>query len=391
MSEFSQAETIDPRVMELLGGEGPWTCVYVDGPGALPQVEEEAYRESVKERLAEAGAPTDDIAAVDAALSSGNDLPSPSARIVLASGGRVEWDQGFVGARLGPELIHHGPVPLIVPLLRHLSAATRYLVVETSRDGADIRLETSGRGASDARTEIDGSTETLTKVQAGGMAHANYQRRTENIWKHNQAEVATAVSALIREQHPVFVAVSGDVRARGLLAEALSDTERALIVDVDSHTRPEGAESAALDEAIAVAIAERHADRIADVRDHAEADNGSAGAQGVRDVTAALQQARVNTLLLDARMLDDESTLVALDAAPWVVADESERLGTGVVGSVPAVTALVRAAVLTDARVLIEEDEPAAHDAPRDDRPVREPLASLRWTHDPEADQNGAL
>src|SRR5690606_32498175 len=102
-------------------------------------------------------------------------------------------------------------------------------------------------------------------------------------------------------------------------------------------------------------------------------------------------QARVDTLLFDARMLDDESTLVALDAAPWVVADESERLGTAVVGSVPTVTALARAAVLTDARVLIEEDEPVTDDAPREDRPVREPLASLRWTHDPEADQNGAL
>lgn len=391
MSESSEAETIDARVVALLSTEGPWTCVYVDGPGALPQVEEEAYRESVKERLAEAGAPADDIAAIDAALNRGNDLPSPSARIVLATGGRVEWDQGFVGARLGPELIHHGPVPMIVPLLRHLSAETRYLVVETSRDGADIRLETSGRGASDAHTEIDGSTETLTKVQAGGMAHANYQRRTENIWKHNQGEVATAVSTLIRERHPAFVIVSGDVRARGMLADALSDTERALIVDVDSHTRAEGAESAALDEAIEHAIGERHADRIADVRDHAEADNGSAGAEGVPDVIAALQQARVDTLLFDARMLDDESTLVALDAAPWVVADESERLGTAVVGSVPTVTALARAAVLTDARVLIEEDEPVTDDAPREDRPVREPLASLRWTHDPEADQNGAL
>jgi len=118
---------------------------------------------------------------------------------------------------------------------------------------------------------------------------------------------------------------------------------------------------------------------VADVRTRASIDDGSAGAVGVAEVTAALQQARVDTLLLDNRMLDDERTLLALDAAPWVATDESERLAAGVIGRIPIAEALARAAVLTDARVVIEEDEPLADDEPRENRAVRDPEAALRW------------
>lgn len=375
----------DTRLVELLNRAGPWTSAYVDGPGVLPQVEEEALRRSVRERLEEAGAPAEDATAIESALAERNGLPSPSARVVLASAGRVELDQGFVGARIGPERLDHAEVPMLLPLLRHLGAATRYLVVETSRDGADIHLETSGRGSSDADAAIEGETEDITKVQAGGWSHASYQRYAENTWKHNQEEVASAVSDLVREQHPAFIALSGDVRARQLLADALTDTERGLIVEVDAHTRADGADSTELDAAIARAIAERTRSAVGDVRDRAAADSGSGGAEGLDEVTAALQQARVDTLLLDGRMLDDERTLLALDAAPWVADDESEALGAGVLARVPTAEALARAAVLTDARVLIEDDEPTAEDAPRESRPVRDPVAVLRWADDTEA------
>jgi hypothetical protein len=56
-----------------------------------------------------------------------------------------------------------------------------------------------------------------------------------------------------------------------------------------------------------------------------------------------------------------------------------------VLETVSAAEALARAAILTDARVLIEEDEPTAEDAPRETRPVRDPVAVLRWADDGEA------
>ena len=83
--------------------------------------------------------------------------------------------------------------------------------------------------------------------------------------------------------------------------------------------------------------------------------------------------------MLDGRLLDDERTLIALDGPPWVVTDVAQRLNTQVLGSIRAAEALARAALLTDARVLIEDDEYEASDDRREERPVREPIASLRW------------
>ena len=58
----------DPRLVKLLSRPGPWSSAYVDGPSVLPQVEEEALRRSVRERLEEAGAPADDAAAIESVL-----------------------------------------------------------------------------------------------------------------------------------------------------------------------------------------------------------------------------------------------------------------------------------------------------------------------------------
>ena len=362
----------------LLQRPGAWTSVYVDGTGADPQVEEEARRRAVRERLIESGAPDDDARAVEQALAQSKGLPSPSARVLLASGGDVVLDEGFVGPRLGPERLSHSALPSVLPLLRHQSAAARYIVVETSRASAEIRLERAGGGA-EARFEIEGSTQDMTKVQAGGGLQSAFHRYAETTWKRNQDEVAGAVTDLIREEHPAFVVVSGDVRAKQLLRDALDETARDLLVMVDGNTLADGADTDELDSAIARACARHAVATVADVRTRASIDDGSAGAVGVAEVTAALQQARVDTLLLDNRMLDDERTLLALDAAPWVATDESERLAAGVIGRIPIAEALARAAVLTDARVVIEEDEPLADDEPRENRAVRDPEAALRW------------
>lgn len=377
----------DHTLTEILQVSGPWTTAYVDGTGELPQVEEEARHRAVRDQLIdEIGAPEADAQAIENTLGERNGLPSPSARVVIAHDGETVLDRSFVGERLGAERLEHGALPSILPLLRHTASETRYLVVETSRDGADIRLEISGRGGSERETEIEGDTDEISKVRTGGLGDAKYQNYVENVWKQNQKDVASALSGLIREERPVFVVVSGDVRARQLLAEELTGDERALLVEVDANTRADGADRSALDAAISREVDERRRREIADVRDRAAADDGSGGAEGFAAVIEALQQARVDTLVLDGRLLDDERTLLALDGPPWVVTDVAQRLNTQVLGSIRAAEALARAALLTDARVLIEDDEYAAADERREDRPAREPIASLRWADaDPDA------
>lgn len=66
----------------------------------------------------------------------------------------------------------------------------------------------------------------------------------------------------------------------------------------------------------------------------------------------ALQQAQVDVLILNDAALA-ERTLLALDAEPWIALAEEESLAANVLGKVPAPAALLRAAALTDARVLL--------------------------------------
>ncbi len=369
----------------FLNDPGPWTYAYVDGPGPEPQVVEESKRQSVRERLVGLGAPEADAAAVEKELSRATGVPSPSARYVLVRDGRVELDESFAEPRRGPEQFGYGAPPAMLPLLRHHAASARYLVVETGREGADVRLECATRRAPDRELEVEGRDDSLPKVQAGGWSHARYQRHSEEIWKHNQAEVAEAVDRLVLEERPAFVILAGDLRARQLLTERLAPASRELVLEVDAHTRAAGADETVLDEAIDEALLEHLRGRMSEALDRAAADNGSRGATGASAVLEALQQARVETLLLDARLVDSEETLEALDAAPWVAGDGSVDGDTSVAGDakslgrVPLAEGLARAALLTGATVHVLEEQYEADETPRTDRAPREPVAVLRW------------
>lgn len=362
----------------LLAQQGPWTYAYVEGHGDEPQPTERSRRRTVTDRLAECAAPPRDVEAIQEALDEDGGLPSPSVRYLLARDGRIEADERFLGPRLGPELIGHGPLPCVLPLLRHRAADLRYLVVETGREGAQVRVERAGRARIEASEDVEGRTDSLPKVQAGGWSHLRYQQHSEEIWAQTQGEVAEAVERLAREHAPRFVVIAGDVRARQLLRDQLGPALAGRVVEVDAHTRAAGADGAARDTAIAEAIDRAMRADLDAVVDRASAGGGASGARGTAGVIAALQQARVDTLLLDARMLDATETLDALDGPPWVA--DGEAVGAERIAPVPLAEALARAALLSGARVLVVEENGLPDDAPRPQRETPPPLAALRWS-----------
>lgn len=372
----------DP-LSNLLAEHGPWTVAYVDGHGDRPRPEEEGERRAIRDGLRAVGAPEQDVESIDRALLKDEGVPAPSTQYLLVRHGKVEIDEQFTGARLGAQVLRHGPVPEVVPLLRHRASDISYLLVETGRDGAEMRLRRAHRTGDIREAEVEGREhEHLQKVREGGLSHRRIQAHAEEVWKHNQSEVADAVDRIVREHGPRFVVVAGDVRARQLLLDQLSSAAREVAVEVEAHTRPSGADDTPVDDAITRAIDDKLRDEITDVTNLASADNGAAGARGVDAVREALQEARVATLVLDARLVDSDGTAEALDAPPWVSTGEGDTAGATRIGSVPLAEALARAAVLTDARVLIVEEEPLADDERRPDRPADHPLALLRWSHE---------
>lgn len=373
----------DTDLERLLSERGPWTTAYIDGPSDLPEPDELARRRSVRDGIENAGAPADDIAAVEEALKRATGFPSPSTRYLLVRDGAVELDESFTGPRHGPERFGHGPVPLLVPLLRHrLFEDLAYIVVETSRDGARVRLERPGAVEAERDVEVEGDTDSLPKVLAGGWSQARYQRHTEEVWTSNQDEVAETLDRMVRQAQPRFVVVSGDVRARELLMERVGAATLALIVDVDAHTRAPGSSDGAVDTAVAQAIDDELEAEESDALDRAAVDGHRRGAHGVREITPLLQRAQVDTLILHDDIIDSERQLDALAESPWVAEGDDEEYAAHSLGRVPAGDALARAAVLTGARVLVTGDHLDPGE-PRPDRPPREPVALLRWPVDP--------
>ncbi|MFD5225964.1 Vms1/Ankzf1 family peptidyl-tRNA hydrolase [Microbacterium sp. NPDC058342] len=375
---MSSVEVSGLDMHEVLAEPGAWTTVYTDGPQGEPPGAVESRMRSLKDRLRDAGVPDDDADAVLAALPDDTGLPAPSARWLLVRAGDIVADEGFSSARRGLERITHGSFPDIVPLVRHRGAQRRILVVETGRDGAELSLERLGRAEPEHTEQVEGDQQPITKVNPGGWSQARFQRSVEEVWQHTQSDVADAVDRIVRERQPDHVFVTGDAQARGLLLENIEGGTLDLVVEVDADTRADGADDQSLRDAIDETVSIAHDDAISAVRDRAAEQDARNGASGLADVVGALQQAQVQTLLLDERMADDEDTLLALSATPWVALTAADAFDAGPGTPVPAVEALVRAAVLTDAEVLFVEDEPDDGE-PRSDRGPQPPRAVLRW------------
>ncbi|MEJ6489713.1 Vms1/Ankzf1 family peptidyl-tRNA hydrolase [Leucobacter sp. USCH14] len=376
--------TIGKDLRNAVQTPGSWTTAYTDGTSDEPQTVEEAREGRTLRQLADRGAPEGDVDAIRDVLQERTGGANPTTLFLLAHNGEIVVREEFVGPRHGPEVFEHGPLPVLVPLLRHRGKMLRYLVVETSRDGADVCLEIAGQRDGTTSERVEGRTDSLPKVQAGGWSQPRWQRHSEEIWKHTQSEVAEVVERLTREASPAFIALAGDVRARQLLRDQLSPESAKLVVEVDANTRADGSDDSALREAIEHALDDVFAREMSGAIDATQAEGGRLRAEGVDAVVAALQQAQVSQLFLDARMIaapsdDDVATLGALDAEPWVAADGAAFEAATEIARQPVAEALARAAVLTDAHVRICEDEPEADDAVREERDARPPFALLRW------------
>lgn len=352
-----------------------WSTVYTSGPQGEPPGAVESRTRSLQNRMQEAGVPEDDASALAQALPDDAGLPAPSARWLLARDGAVLIDVGWASPPRGGEHIAHGPFPAIVPLLRHRVDEPRILVVETSRDAADLSLQRLGRGSGDEDQRIEGEDFPITKVHAGGMSQARFQRSVDETWQRNQTEVAEEVDRLVRERQPAHIFVSGDVQARRLLLERIGAEAQALVVEVDADTRAAGSDDTALIEAIDETVGAAHRARLSDLRDRAAERDGQNGAVGISAVVTALQQAQVETLLLDERM--PTTTLLALQAEPWIAVTAADSFEAGEGIELPAIEALARAAMLTDAEVVFVEHTPAEGETVDED--PSPPLAVLRW------------
>ena len=104
-----------------------------------------------------------------------------------------------------------------------------------------------------------------------------------------------------------------------------------------------------------------------------ETSTDCARAIGAEDVMAAVQAGTVETLVLDVRLWNSGKTLEALAAEPWI--DDRESSEIPGYGPIPVAEALARAALLSGARVVVDEH---AGEIARSARAALPPQAILR-------------
>lgn len=365
---------------------GPWTTIYVDGSTGTVDglANDEILPRSIAQEMKAAGAPPEDIDAAVAALgTTAKGLPDPVTRYLLVNGGKAVVNEFLPGDLVGLTVTATGPVPDLTPLVRHTPEDFAYLVAEVGHHGGEIYLRyadgdeqhiTSGAPTS----EVEGDTMHTRKLGSGGWGHRRMQQHAEKVWKMNSREVAAEIDRIAAEHDAQLIVVAGDIRARQLVADEVSQESAAKLGVIESNTRADGADEETFLEQVQQLVARTMADRQHSLLERLAEKEGQGtrtSAVGRGAVITALQQAQVEALLLETTAWDGE-TLLALDAAPWVATSEADTAGAGVLGEVPAVAGLLRAAALTDAQVTMYPS------GALEEKPI---AALLRWPTGPAA------
>ena len=360
---------------------GPWCVAYVGAEtGTVDSLEAGDVRPAnVRNELAGLGASKEDLDAMEDALQPATGAPAPVSRFVLVRQGAVAINELLPGPLVLPERISKDPVPDLLPLVKHQPDDFPYVVAEVSREEGEIRLHRAGRRETLESRHVRGSDETLKKVPGGGWSQGQYQHRTEEVWRRNANQVVGEIDKAVTTHRARLLVLSGDVRARQLVADQLSEGSKGVLCVVDSHTLAPGSDHEKLEAEISSLVAEQWAleqeklmDRLAEQEGQANPES----ATGIGAVVHALQQAQVDVLIFDDQALS-EHTLLALGSEPWVATSEEQALGADVLGRVPAPSALLRVAALTNARVLLARAPALPKQA--------EIAALLRWPTGPEA------
>jgi hypothetical protein len=329
---------------KLVHTGGSFSRVLADFPTDLVEATAPGPRlRSLTRALRNAGSSDSDIAKVTHILEEHAEDRTLIPRLLLVRDGELLVDE----------------LPNLIPLIMQRQSDVPYIVLEATASGGRIRTFLTGRLRSDSDAQLVGETEHLHEAHGGGLSHPRHAHHTEEVWKRNETELAEAINGLVARNVVHLLIVTGDPHIVDLVSKALSARARAILVTLASDTRAAGASHEMLNELLNSTVQrlvdERKAGAIGRAAEQ-EAANNSGTDQRLQPIVHALQQAGVSILLLDLEALKDH-TLLSLEGAPWVASVAAETFGARILRAAPAAEALARAAIATDAEVIIVDHD----------------------------------
>jgi hypothetical protein len=341
------------RFRPLVDAKGPFVSIYFDDShdteDAAAQLD--ARLRDVRKQLEEHAIDAAVIAAIDGAVRGAHPPVGRSGRAVIAAGETVVLDEHLIRPPT-TTIVRVSELPYVVPIVEHGMLHTRYLRVAVDHTGADISIHRAGRVSTE---NVDGESYPVHKAKSAEGHEYGKHVVEENIRK-NIREVADRVTHLVDETGAQLVFIEGEVDARTELVSALPERVADKAVQLQGGGRAEGTDDAEVHHEIGQEFLKHRLATLDDAAQRFAAGRGTGLAvEGLADVTAALRDGAVDTLIIgdigDVTVVaDTDLAMIAADA------DALSDLGGAPERTLRADEALPLLAVATDA-ALVRTDE----------------------------------
>lgn len=351
----------------LLGRPAPFTTVYLDSTAADTAGGTDALDrwQQLRRDLEVQGAPVSVMEDIGELVAQPTGVAGAHGRVIVADAEGVRVDR-ILTAPPAQSQATLGPVPVLLPAAQAADESTRFLLVETDRQGADLSWS-DWSGAKVGEVEvIDGDHDVLHKVREGGSSQRRLETRAEDSWERNAEVVAAELDRVVSERVPELVLLTGDIRAVGLVREAVGQHVRERLVVVPGGSRADGVKQDTFRANVEDELRKHRMRRREQVLEQYRTGTGrgEGAVTALSDVVDVLRRGQVSELVMarDAvapgAVLRERQLWIGPD--PLEVALTGEELASmGVQGEariVPADVALVRAAVAQDAGLTFADD-----------------------------------
>ena len=323
--------------------------------------------EALAEQLREQGADDKTVDAAGEAATQSHAQPGAAGRAVFAGDGRVLHEADLPNPPRR-ELARWAALPHLLPLLAQTPEYVPHVMVALSRTVATITaFDRTGQQVRCGSEE--GEDHPVHKASAGGAAHYSMQRQTEEVWARNARSFAAEIERVVTTLHAELIVLTGDVRARSLVREALGERSRAITEEMAGPGPDDRTTDQSVDEQVRRLAAQRAAERTGQLVAQFEQERGrntGLAVEGLAAVIQALQRKQVSALLLH----DDPSSELRLWIGPEPAQlartkEELREIGAPVLGLERADAALVRAVAGSGAELVLLPHPAAATEPDR--------------------------
>jgi len=299
-------ETTELR--ELITAPGRFATVYFDASHNTEDAEHTTQLrwQEIRAGLNDQGADRSTVRELEQAVLAGAKPVGKVGQALIASAGRVLLDTWLPVPPATP-VVRWSSLPYLLPLAAQNVPPVAYVVVIMDRIGADLRGY-SNHGELAEKATVDGSDHPIHKVSGTGWSHLKMQHRVENTARDNAAEVVDVLSHMADELRAQLIVIAAEVQARAELREALPKRLLEIAVDTETGGRAGGTDEAALEAEVRLIVEDyaRAAQQTWVDRFAAElARDSGLAVQGLEAVTAALREARAETVILTNELAAD--------------------------------------------------------------------------------------